>query len=187
MIIIWIFPWNLYLKTDEASVLTLFSIKDLKQDSWKLWWSHHLSYSYTFNSSHKRSCLIEISYYLKYCQLLREYVDCIILKSLPNSYTVFHIFRQVLFWAGNQVNHQNFEKNDTSYEIQGCFHFKKQTFFFLKKKIQNGRLKKNHFPAPPILNNFSQKFHGLVFWLVGLIDAKGIGVAQPLWLWSCPT
>ena len=27
-----------------------------------------------------------------------------------------------LFWAGNQGNHQNFEKNDTLYEIQGCFH-----------------------------------------------------------------
>ena len=31
-----------------------------------------------------------------------------------------------------------------------------------KKKIQNGRLKKARFPAPPILNIFLQKFHGLV-------------------------
>ena len=37
--------------------------------------------------------------------------------------------------------------------------------------------KKNHFPAPPILYIFSQKFHGSVVWLVELIDAKGIGVA----------
>ena len=29
-----------------------------------------------------------------------------------------------LFWAGNQGNLQ---KNDTSYEIQGCFHWKKMT------------------------------------------------------------
>ena len=50
---------------------------------------------------------------------------------------------------------------------------------FLKKN-KNGRLKA-HFPAPPILNIFSQKFHGLVLWLVGLIDAKGIGVAQSIW------
>ena len=49
------------------------------------------------------------------------------------------------------------------------------------KKNQNGRLKKAHFPAPPILNIFSRKFHGLVLWLVGLIDTKGIGVAQPIW------
>ena len=50
-----------------------------------------------------------------------------------------------------------------------------------EKKNQNGRIKKIHFPAPPILNIFSQKFHGLVLWLVGLIDVKGIGVAQPIW------
>ena len=41
--------------------------------------------------------------------------------------------------------------------------------------------KKAHFPAPPILNIFLQKFHELVLWLVGLIDAKDIGVAQPIW------
>ena len=50
-----------------------------------------------------------------------------------------------------------------------------------QKKNQNGRLKKAHFPVPPILNIFSQKFHGLVLWLVELIDANGIGVAQPIW------
>ena len=42
--------------------------------------------------------------------------------------------------------------------------------------------KKSHFPVPPILNIFSQKGHGLVLMLVGLIDVKGIGVAQPIWL-----
>ena len=43
-------------------------------------------------------------------------------------------------------------------------------------------LKKGQFPAPPILNIFSQEFHGLVLGLVELIDAKGIGVVQPIWL-----
>ena len=43
-------------------------------------------------------------------------------------------------------------------------------------------LKKARFPAPPILNIFLQKFHGVVLGLVELIDAKGIGVAQPIWL-----
>jgi hypothetical protein len=39
-----------------------------------------------------------------------------------------------------------------------------------------------HFSAPPILNIFSKKFHGFVLGLVELIDGKGIGVAQLLWL-----
>ena len=64
-----------------------------------------------------------------------------------------------------------------------------------KKKIQNGRLrkfkmaasKKTHFPAPPILNICSWKFHGLVLGLVELIDAKGLGLAQLIWSWGCPT
>ena len=38
--------------------------------------------------------------------------------------------------------------------------------------------KKPHFPAPPLLKMFSWKFRGLV---LGLIDAKGIGVAQAVW------
>ena len=45
--------------------------------------------------------------------------------------------------------------------------------FFLKKKIQNGLLKNSHFPAPPILNIFYKKIHGLVLGLVELIDTKG--------------
>ena len=57
----------------------------------------------------------------------------------------------------------------------------KQNNFFFEKKIKMADSKKPHFPAPPILNIFSQKFHGLVLWLVELIDAKGIGVAQPIW------
>ena len=68
----------------------------------------------------------------------------------------------------------------------GLFNKMKQKKKDLKKKIQNGRLKKGHFPAPPILNIFLWKFYGLVLGLVGLIDAKGIDVAQPIWLWGCP-
>ena len=44
------------------------------------------------------------------------------------------------------------------------------------KKIQNGRFSKS-----PILKKFLRKFHKLVLGLVGLIDAKGIDVAQPIW------
>jgi hypothetical protein len=55
---------------------------------------------------------------------------------------------------------------------------KKKKHFFLK--FQNGRLKKISFSIPPILYIFFQKFHGLFLGLVGLIDAKGIDVAQPI-------
>jgi hypothetical protein len=51
---------------------------------------------------------------------------------------------------------------------------KQKQIIFLKKQIKNGRLKKTHFPAPPILNIFSRKFHGLVLWLIGLLDKTGI-------------
>ena len=54
-----------------------------------------------------------------------------------------------------------------------------------KKQIQiqnqNGRLKKLSFSKPPILNIFFQKFQGLFLGLEGLINAKGIDVAQPIW------
>ena len=41
----------------------------------------------------------------------------------------------------------------------------------LKKKIKMADSKKTHFSAPPILNIFLLKLHGLVLGLVGLIDA----------------
>ena len=41
--------------------------------------------------------------------------------------------------------------------------------------------KKGNFPAPQILNILPRKFHGLVLGLVGLIDVKGIDVAQFIW------
>ena len=50
-----------------------------------------------------------------------------------------------------------------------------------KKKIKMADTKKLRFSKPPILNIFLQKFYGLVLWLVGFIDAKGIVVAQPIW------
>ena len=95
---------------------------------------------------------------------------------------------QLLFQdSGKTIN--SAEKNDTSYKRAGFFTEMKQ------KKNHNGRLrkfkmaasKKPHFPAPPILNIFSWKFHGLVLGLVRLIDAKGIDVPQPIRLWGCPT
>ena len=63
----------------------------------------------------------------------------------------------------------------------------KKNIFFWKKKFKMADSKKPHFTAPPILNIFSWKFHGLVLGLVELIDAKGISVAQLIWSWGCPT
>ena len=68
-----------------------------------------------------------------------------ILISIP-IYTVLHMFRQVLFGAGNQGNHQNFEKSLLTNKLWHVFMgMKQKKNFFLKKKIQNGRLKKTEF------------------------------------------
>ena len=47
--------------------------------------------------------------------------------------------------------------------------------------------KKLGFSTSPKAEQFLPKFHGLVLGLVGLIDAKGINVTQPIWLSGCPT
>jgi hypothetical protein len=60
-------------------------------------------------------------------------------------------------------------------------------FFFFFKEFKMADSKKLHFPAPPILNIFLIKFHRLGLGLVELIDAKGNGVAQLIWLRGCPT
>ena len=56
-----------------------------------------------------------------------------------------------------------------------------------QKKSKMADSKKLSFLIPSILNIFLWKFLRLVLGLVGLIDAKGIDVAQPIWLWGCPT
>ena len=55
-----------------------------------------------------------------------------------------------------------------------------------KKKIQYGRLKQIEFFNSANSQYFFQEFPGLVLGLVGLIDAKDIDVAQPIWLRDCP-
>ena len=62
-----------------------------------------------------------------------------------------------------------------------------------KQKTKWPTQKNLRFSTPLILKTFSQKFQGLVLGLVGLIDAQGINVAQPIWLFlvsfdiiSCP-
>ena len=50
-----------------------------------------------------------------------------------------------------------------------------------KKEIKMADSKKHRFSKSQILYIFFQKFYGLFCGLVGLIDAKGIDVAQPIW------
>ena len=57
----------------------------------------------------------------------------------------------------------------------------KKYLFFLKKKFKMADLKKLSFSTSPKAEQFPPKFHGLVLGLVGLIDAKGNDVAQPIW------
>ena len=54
-------------------------------------------------------------------------------------------------------------------------------FFFGKNKSKIADLKILSFSKSPILKIFLRKFHGLVLGSVGLIDAKGIDVAQIIW------
>ena len=63
----------------------------------------------------------------------------------------------------------------------------KKKIFFSKKKFKMADSKKAHFSKSPILKIFLWKFHGSVLGLEGLIDAKGIDLSQPIWLWGCPT
>ena len=50
-----------------------------------------------------------------------------------------------------------------------------------KKNFKMADSKKLRFSKPPILKKIPRKFHGLVLGLVGLIDPKGIDVAQSVW------
>ena len=68
-------------------------------------------------------------------------------------------------------------------QIWTDFHNNEAKKIFFEEKnskwpiLQNGRFSKS-----PILVKFLRKFHRFVLGLVGLIDAKGIDVAQPIWL-----
>jgi hypothetical protein len=51
-----------------------------------------------------------------------------------------------------------------------------------KKKIQNGRLKKRSFSRIVNSQYFFVKISWIGRWISRMIDAKGIDVAQPIWL-----
>ena len=91
--------------------------------------------------------------------------------------TVLHLFTQVLFCTGNQGNHQNFDILANQETLND----------FNEDEAKMAVSKKLSFSKSPILHIFSRKFQGLVLGSVGYIDAKGIDVAQPIWLSGCPT
>jgi hypothetical protein len=78
---------------------------------------------------------------------------------------VLHIFAQVLFWAGNQDNHQNFNKFVLPNKFGLIFMWMKQKKIFLKKKIQNGQLQKTEFFNSANAQYFFAKFLGIGPWV----------------------
>ena len=87
----------------------------------------------------------------------------------------------------NQGNHQKFDPSLLHYKFWMIFMGMKQKKKFEKKKFKMADSKKLSFSTSPKAEQFPPKFHGLVLGLVGLIDAKGNDVAQPIWPWGCPT
>ena len=63
----------------------------------------------------------------------------------------------------------------------------KNFFSLFEKKFKMADSKKLSFSTSPKAEQFPLKFHGLVLGIVGLIDAKGINLTQPMWLSGCPT
>ena len=58
-----------------------------------------------------------------------------------------------------------------------------KNYFFEKKD----KIAKLSFSKLPILKKLSRRFHILVLGLIGLIDAKGIDMAQQICSWGCLT
>ena len=56
---------------------------------------------------------------------------------------MLHMFTQVLFWAGNQGDHQNVDSFMLTKKLWLiCMGMNQKILFFLKKIIQNDQLKK---------------------------------------------
>ena len=66
-------------------------------------------------------------------------------------------------------------------------HLNKNEAKKILKKNQNSRLKKTEIFKTANSQNIFAKIKGLVLGLLLSIDAKGIDVAQPIWLSDCPT
>ena len=76
-----------------------------------------------------------------------------------------------------------FQPIQSTIQIRTDFHKNeaKKKFFFEEKNSKWPIFQNRRFSKSPILEIFSRKFHRSVLGLVGLIDAKPINVAQPMW------
>ena len=82
----------------------------------------------------------------------------------------------------NQGKRQNLDPSILPYKFGLIFMRMKQKKIFFEEKNSKWPIFQNvRFSKSPILEIFSRKFHRSVLGLVGLIDAKGINVAQPIW------
>jgi hypothetical protein len=57
-----------------------------------------------------------------------------------HTYTVLHIFAQVLFWAGNQGNHQNVDPSVLPYKSGLIFEGMNQKKLFFSKKVKMAKI-----------------------------------------------
>ena len=155
------------------------------------WWA----YPGQFSKLSFRHCIHYPTTRYQFSRILKMLIDkqiCflpLLETFLIHTYTVLHIFRQVLFGAGNQGNHQYFEKYLLTNKLWHVFMgMKQKKIFFWWKKNSKWPTQKNWvFQLPPKAEQLSPKFYRLVLGLVGLIDAKGINVTQPIWPSGCPT
>ena len=89
------------------------------------------------------------------------------MEHLICKYSGVQIRWQRVFWAGNQGIHQNFDKSLLTYKCWLIFMRMKQKKkkFFLKKKIQNGRLKKMSFSSSANSQYFFRKISWIGPWV----------------------
>ena len=100
---------------------------------------------------------------------------------VPHTYTVLHMFTQVLFWAGNQDNHQNFDPSLLPKKLWQTFMGMKQKHIFYLFFFKIADSKKTEIFKTANSQNLFTKIFEIVPW----VDAKGIDVAQPIWLRDC--
>ena len=93
-----------------------------------------------------------------------EWLSFVISKWLR--YTVLHMFMQLLFWAGNQSNHQNFDPPLLSKNLWLFFMgLSKKQFFFSKKKNPKWPTQKNLILPNGQFSIFFAKLSGMGPWV----------------------
>ena len=103
-------------------------------------------------------------------------------------YNVLHIFRQVLFWTGNQCNHQNFDPSLLFYKCWLIFIGMKQIKRKLKKKYKKKwPTQKNWDFQLPQFSIFFAKISGIGPWVNRINWWEGHWFVHPIWLSGCST